>query len=101
MYLQSGVIRNMVSVKGVVDQIVDLENVMNGYLSYDAMIGGLVSKSIKGLGEAKKLLADPTKANISKSLKIQSMKNDFEPYAAYATDVIEKVDAVIAAYKDL
>jgi cytochrome c556 len=92
----------MGTVKDVVDKIGDLENVANGYLSYDAMVGGLVSKSIKGLKEAKKLLENPTKANITKSLdKIQSMKNDFEPYAAYATDVIEKVDAVIAAYKDL
>jgi len=92
----------MVTVKDVVDKIVDLENVANGYLSYDAMVGGLVSKSIKGLREAKKLLEDPTKANITKSLeKVQSMKNDFEPYSAYATDMIEKVDAVIAAYKDL
>lgn len=92
----------MVSVKDVVDKIGDLENVANGYLSYDAMIGGLVSKSIEGLREAKKLLEDPTKANITKSLeKIKNMKNNFEPYSAYATDVIEKVDAVIAAYKDL
>jgi hypothetical protein len=92
----------MGTVKDVVDKIADLENVANGYLSYDAMIGGLVSKSIKNLGEAKKLLDDPTKANIAQSLaKIQNMKNDFEPYAAYATDVIEKVDAVIASYTDL
>ena len=92
----------MVIVKDVVDKIGDLENVVNGYLSYDSMIGGLVSKSLKGLREAKKLLEDPTKTNITKSLeKIQNMKNDFEPYSAYATDMIEKVDGVIAAYKDL
>ena len=92
----------MGTVKDVIDKINDLENVANGYLSYDAMVGGLVSKSIKGLRDAKKLLEDPTKANIAQSLdKIQSMKNDFEPYSAYATDVIEKVEAVISAYKNL
>ena len=92
----------MGTVKDVIDKINDLENVANGYLSYDAMVGGLVSKSIKGLRDAKKLLEAPTKANIAKSLdKIQSMKNDFEPYSAYATDVIEKVEAAISAYKDL
>ena len=92
----------MGSVKDVVDKINELENVANGYLSYDAMVGGLVSKSIKGLRDAKKLLEDPTKGNIANSLdKIQSMKNDFEPYSAYATDVIEKVAAVISAYQTL
>jgi hypothetical protein len=92
----------MGTVKDVVDKISDLENVANDYLGYDAMVGGLVSKSIKGLREAKKLLEDPTKSNTEKSLeKIQTMKNDFEPYSAYATNVIEKVDAVIAAYKNL
>jgi cytochrome c556 len=92
----------MGSVKNVVDKIGDLEKIANGYLSYDAMVGGLVSKSLKGLGEAKKLLEDPSKANITKSLeKIKNIKNDFEPYSSYVTDVIEKVDAVIAAYKNL
>ena len=92
----------MVSVKNIVDKIGDIENIANGYLSYDSMVGGLVSKSLKGLGESKKLLEDPSKTNITKSLeKIQSIKDDFEPYSSYVTDVIEKVDAVIAAYKDL
>ena len=93
---------NMVTVEEVVEGIKDLEQVTDGFMGYDDMVGGLVSSSITNLRDARKLLDNPTKANIGKALKlIQGVKDGFEPYAGYAEDLMKNVNSVIVKIKAL
>ena len=86
----------MVTVEEVIEGINGLEQIADGYMGYDDMVGGLVSSSIKSIRDAKKVLEDPTKGNINKALKlIQEVKDGFEPYGGYAGDVMDKVNSVI------
>lgn len=86
----------MSAVSEVVQTLKSLESDLGGYMAYDSMVAGLVSRSIKTLAETRKILSKPTKKNAQEALrKIEGVKNDLSPYASYAPALVIKIESII------
>lgn len=86
----------MSAVSEDVQMLKALESDLSEYMAYDAMVAGLVSRSIKTLAEAREILSKPTKKNAPEALKkIEGVKNDLSPYVGYAPALAIKIDSII------
>ena len=86
----------MSGVNEALEAIRSLETTLNGYMEYDGMVGGLVSRSLRTLVEMRGLLETPTKANVQEALnKFQGIYDRVSPYAGEAPDVVGKANLVM------
>lgn len=92
----------MSEINEVMEALKSLESGLAGYMGYDSMVGGLVSRSIKTLAEVRQILGNPTKKNIQEALKkVKGCKDSLSPYAGYAPDLVRKADLVIGKLRTL
>jgi|GEM_PF-5287162 len=79
-----------------------LVGILNGYMPYDGMVGGIVSGGIKMLTEARELLKNPTEENVQEVLRrVQVCKNNYSPYTSEAPDVMRQIDIVMEKLQTL
>ena len=86
----------------VIQAIKSFEDDVKGFMFYDSMVGGLVSRSLKTLTEAREILSRPTGANYQEALeKIEGVRSNLGPYVGYAPSMAAKIDSIIGKLKDL
>ena len=87
----------MSKTEDIVKEAESLKNSLQQYLSYDSMVGGLISKSIKNLADAQELLKKkPTAKNVKEALaKAQTVKDGFAPYGSYAPEMMKSIDSLV------
>lgn len=80
----------------------NLENILSGYMSYDGMVGGIVSQGCNMLSEARELLKKPTKKNIREVIQmLQTCRDKYSSYASQAPDMWNQLDMAIEKVKSL
>jgi hypothetical protein len=80
----------------------DFENVVRGYMAYDAETGGLVSKIMGLTNEVKELLLQPTRENIQEALgKAQICRDNCSYYSSDAPDAWRQVNLLIEKLEKL
>ena len=86
----------MSTVNEVIQLLKSLEDDLNAYIYYDGQVGGLVSRSIKSLTEARGMLNEPTKLNAQETLKrVEGVRDEISPYAGYVPGFWTKINSVI------
>jgi len=92
----------MSGVDEVVEALKSLESALASYVGYDSMVGGLVSRSMKMLAEARRVLSEPTEENIQEALKnVRACRDGLSPYAGYAPELMRQAEDVIGKLQSL
>ena len=80
----------------------DFENIVRGYMAYDAETGGLVSKIMGLTNGVKELLSEPTRKNIQEALeKAHICRDDCSYYTSDAPDAWRQVNLLIEKLEKL
>jgi len=73
-------------------KIGEVKRTAEGYLAFDALAGGLISKTVKELTAMEQLLENPSAHDVDECLKkVDSLLETFSPYRSYAADIIDKI----------
>ena len=92
----------MTDIEEVIKDVEQIEEILEGFLSYDSESGGLVSQSIQNMVEIKELLKNPSATNIKQALsKAQASYDVFSPYESQAPDLVSAVKSLVNKLNNL
>ncbi|MDQ1279496.1 MAG: hypothetical protein QG670_758 [Thermoproteota archaeon] len=89
-------------VSEIIQAIKSFEDEVKGFMFYDSMVGGLVSRSLNTLAESREILSQPTGVNYQEALKkIEGVRSDLSPYTGYVPAMATKINSIIEKLRTL